>query len=104
LPEIRGTISALPGKTQIKIRMMPHIFALTFLFVLLLGIVSFCIGILYGSLTHQRKIPAQDSSSPMPNFFYMAIGLYVIFTIGYRVEAQKSKAFLRELLHANEVN
>ena len=97
LPTIQGEITAHPDKTEIRIRMRPNLVVLI-LMVSVFGPVGLVL--LFAVLGNLQQIFSHGFSHGMGiAFFVFAFG-YALLTLGYRPEAQGSKAFLKSLLEA----
>ncbi|WP_018616349.1 hypothetical protein [Segetibacter koreensis] len=103
LPVIKGHVSTYLGKTEVAIKMRPVVFVLIFMS-LWLGIVGLiCLGIITAAILHFKQLLEQGfSPGALVPFGIFAFG-YALLTIAYKVESQKSKAFLTQLLEAEEV-
>jgi hypothetical protein len=102
LPVIIGEISSRLDKTEISVRMRPVIAVLIFMS-FWLGVVGLvCLGILIAAIAQFIQL-LQHGFSPMIliPFIMFAFG-YTLITFGYRIEAQKSKDFLKTLLEAEQ--
>ena len=103
LPIIKGQVATYLGKTEIAIKMRPAVFVLVFM-CLWLGIVGItCVGIIINTFLEFQEQPGKHFSpvSLIP-FGMFAFG-YALLTIAYKTESRKSKAFLKELLEAEEI-
>ena len=102
LPVIRGEISTGMEKTEISIIMRPTLGTIVFMsfWLGIIGIV--CLVIITVAVRHAGEAFHQRfSPGGLIPFFLFAFG-YGLMTIGYRVEARKSKNFLRTLWEAEE--
>ena len=94
---IYGNISSFPGQTQVYIKMRPILPVIIFMSIYLGGIGFVCIQTIVLLLKQTKEIP---SGSLIP-FLMFAFG-FGLLTISYRVERNKSKAFLKKLLEAED--
>lgn len=102
LPVIRGEISSHLDKTQVSIKMRPSTGVIIFM-LFWLGVVGFlCLATLVAAVRHFNQV-VQHGFSPaaLIPFFMFAFG-YGLITFGYRLEAPKSKRFLKQLLESKE--
>jgi hypothetical protein len=102
LPIIKGDISTDMGQTAVIIKMWPVLFVLVFMS-FWLGVVGLvCIGIIISALIQFKQfLPNGFSLGLLIPFAMFTFGSGLI-TIAYKVESQKSKAFLKQLLEAEE--
>lgn len=96
LPVIKGEVASFLGKTEVKIKMSPHIGVLLFcafwMFMVLVG----CIGVSF--------VMIHDGFEPMLLIpFGMAVFGSLLFTVPYKIEAKKSRHFLAELLEEDDI-
>lgn len=96
LPNINGTISTFLGKTEIAIKMKPFTMVIVFM-AIWLGIVGFaCFGVIGYYLLNINSILSFNFFTIVP--FVMFIFGCLLVSIPFRLEANKSKAFLLQLL------
>ncbi|HUC80491.1 MAG TPA: hypothetical protein VMR70_06215 [Flavisolibacter sp.] len=103
LPIIKGQVATHLGKTEIAIKMRPAGFVVVFM-CLWLGIVGIpCVGIIINTfLEFQQQPEKRFSPFSLIPFGMFAFG-YALLTIAYKTESRKSKAFLKQLLEADEL-
>ncbi|RYE53332.1 MAG: hypothetical protein EOP48_14635 [Sphingobacteriales bacterium] len=103
LPIIKGHISTYLGKTEVAIKMRPIVFVLIFMS-FWLGVVGLvCLGTIISAIMKFEKLLEQGFSPLALIPFGMFVFGYALLTIGYKAESKKSKAFLKQLLEAEEV-
>lgn len=96
LPVIKGEVVHFLGQTEIKVKSSPHIAVLVFsvfwMSMVFLGCVAVTIANIKDGFEPTLLIP-----------FAMLVFGSLLFTIPYKIEARKSKAFLANLLEGTEV-
>jgi hypothetical protein len=103
LPVIKGHISTYLGKTEVAIKMRPVVFVLIFMSFWLGTVGLACVGITVTSILHFRQLLEYGfSPGALIPFGMFAFG-YALLTIAYKAESKKSKAFLKQLLEAEQV-
>lgn len=102
LPIIKGYISAYLGRTEVTIKMRPVVFVLIFM-LLWLGVVGLvCLGTIISAIMKFRQV-LEGGFSPLALIpFGMFVFGYALLMIAYKAESKKSKAFLEQLLEAEE--
>ncbi|MFN8349258.1 MAG: hypothetical protein U0X91_29930 [Spirosomataceae bacterium] len=101
LPVIQGEMTAHPDKTEIQISMRPNM-AVLVLMISVFGTVG--IGLLFAVLGNLQQIFQHGFSDGMRLSFFVFTFGYALLTLGYRPEAQKSKAFLKHLLEIQNID
>jgi hypothetical protein len=102
LPEITGEITSYLGETQINIKMQPVAFVIAFMSVWLGAIGLICLGILMAGLSQLPQLFREGFSPVLLVPFGMFTFGYLLSTFAFKTEAQKSKAFLAQLLEGQE--
>lgn len=96
VPVIKGEVSHFLGQTEIKVKSSPHVAVLVFcafwMSVVLLACLAVTAVMLRGGFEFPMLIP-----------FGMLVFGCLLFTIPYKLEANKSKKFLATLLEGEEV-
>lgn len=96
LPVITGDVESFLGKTEVKIKMSPHIGVLLFCAFWMFMVTMACLFVTY--------IMIQNGFEPMMLIpFGMAIFGTLLFTLPFRMEAKKSRLFLADLLEEEDV-
>jgi len=102
LPIIKGNISAHAGQTEISIRMRPVIAVLVFMTFWLGAVGIACVGIIISGISQFKQSKVQGFSPAILIPFAMFVFGYGLLILSYRAESHKSKAFLKQLLVAEE--
>ncbi len=102
LPLIRGRISTNMGQTEVAIWMRPVLFALIFMG-FWLGIVGIiCLAMAIEAFRQWEQLLAHGVSPVSLIPFGMFVFGYLLLLLAYKTESRKSKAFLMQLLEAEE--
>jgi hypothetical protein len=102
LPIIKGDISSYMGQTSVMIKMRPVIFVLVFMAVWLGAVGLVCLAMIVAGITQLMQGVANGFSPFLLIPFLMFAFGYGLITIAYKSESQKSKAFFKKLLEAEE--
>ena len=102
LPLIRGHVSTYMGQTEVAIRMRPVLFVLIFMG-FWLGIVGvICLVLTIEAFRQRDELLAQGVPPVALVPFGMFVFGYMLLLLAYKTESRKSKAFLTQLLEAEE--
>lgn len=102
LPIIRGEIYEGIGQTEVVINMRPVVFVIIFMSVWLGVIGMVCLGaVILAIIQITRTSTISFSPLVLIPFFMFAFGCCLML-IPYKIESRKSKAFLKQLLEAEE--
>jgi hypothetical protein len=103
LPTIKGHISTNLGRTELTIRMRPVVFVFVFMTFWLGAVGLVCLGtIIFVIMNFKQLLEGGLSPFALIPFGMFAFG-YALLTIAYKSESKKSKAFLEQLLEAEDV-
>lgn len=96
LPVIKGEVTHFLGQTEINVKSSPHIAVLVFSALWMSMVLIGCVVV--------TMVSIKDGFEPalLIPFFMLVFGC-LLFTIPYKIEAKKSKAFLVNLLEGAEV-
>lgn len=99
LPMIKGEISVFLGKTEVKIKMSPHIAVLIFSVFWMVMVIFACVVV--------SSLLISDPNTMLSNpALFIPFGMFIfgclLFTLPYKYEAKKSRKFLAALLDGEE--
>ncbi len=101
LPNINGTLNTFLGKTEIAIKMKPFTMVIVFMSIWLGFVGLACMGVIGYYLLNTKSILSFNFFTLVP--FIMFIFGCLLVSIPFRLEANKSKAFLLQLLEGDIV-
>jgi len=101
LAEVKGQVSTQMGKTLIDMKLRPVLLDRIFIIAWLVVSGLLCIGILLKIIDLNSFFPEFNSSSN--RFPFLAFAFVSVFTIiGFKLESQKVRKFLEQLLEAEQ--
>lgn len=101
LPEIKGDIIAMPGKTQLVVKMRPVSFVLIFMSIWLGFVGLACVGTVIAAISAMAKKETPFSATILIPFAMFIFG-YLLITLSFKAESSRAKNFLKDIVDAEE--